>query len=238
MPLENFIEEKKLDFTHQLIYVQYFDHFSNENIRLTIEEIKQKLNQPIILQSFGKLIEENERYLVIQNLFPLKIDFIVKSCVLSQKKYVEIEDTNNNILQQRDYIERELQKYGFTTVLKDYKEVNELYQNNRRGPIGLLRVTYEGLIRGLVTKLDGTSNSVNSNLLYLEKKGILKETSVNYPEPKLELNFSIKLYGLLSHYGSHPNEADEDIISTLFLEATIWIYFILKRFELQFNSSL
>ncbi|MHA1279589.1 MAG: hypothetical protein ACTSQI_14250 [Candidatus Helarchaeota archaeon] len=74
----------------KFIYVEYLDHWENKNIRLTDVEIRKKLEHPIILKSFGTIRYEDDRYLVVDNFSPPKVDFILKSAIVSQKFFREI----------------------------------------------------------------------------------------------------------------------------------------------------
>ncbi|MHA1277060.1 MAG: hypothetical protein ACTSQ8_07735 [Candidatus Helarchaeota archaeon] len=73
----------------KFIYVEYLDHWENKNIRLTDAEIRKKLEYPIVLNSFGIIRYEDDRYLVIENFSPQKVHFILKSAIISQKIFVE-----------------------------------------------------------------------------------------------------------------------------------------------------
>jgi len=207
------------------------EQWSEELIKRTFQKAYERYTSHSISTAKKKIVEFQ-----LNNLVKM-IQRTMNVTIQGDGSLMPITPAHSNIPQQKDYIERKLQEYGFTTILNDYKEANETYQNNRRGPIGQLRVAYEGLIKELVIRLQGTPNNVNNNLSSLVNNGILKATPLNHPDPNLEFNFSHKLYGLLSHYGNHPNDADEDIIFSLFLEATTWIYLLLKRYETKLNSS-
>ncbi|NVM28845.1 MAG: hypothetical protein HWN65_08375 [Candidatus Helarchaeota archaeon] len=69
--------------------VTYLDNFESRK-QLTVEQIEERLENPVVLKSFGEVIMENERYLVVRHLQPPKFDFILKSCVISRETYSKV----------------------------------------------------------------------------------------------------------------------------------------------------
>jgi len=80
----------------KLIYIEYLDHWYNDNIQLTDAELKRKLEAPIILKCFGKIRYENDTYLVLENFLPPKIVFIFKSAIILRKTFIEIDESRGN----------------------------------------------------------------------------------------------------------------------------------------------
>ncbi|MHA1342153.1 MAG: hypothetical protein ACTSRC_20420 [Candidatus Helarchaeota archaeon] len=72
------------------IYVEYLNHWETNYIRLTEAEIRKKLEAPLVLKSFGTVRYEDKRYLVIENFYHKKMDFILKSAIISRKIFIEI----------------------------------------------------------------------------------------------------------------------------------------------------
>ena len=81
-------DQKSLE-NDKLVYVRYADHFFNGS-RLTIDEIIGKTKNGIILKSFGTILYENEKYLVLENVHEQRIDFILRSAIISQEIYSKV----------------------------------------------------------------------------------------------------------------------------------------------------
>jgi hypothetical protein len=141
-------------------------------------------------------------------------------------------DMGTHLALQKAYIETELQKRGFTAELYDFTGSFDSFDTNSRSTIGQLRPVYESLIKKLVIQIGGSpTNNTSNNLRELEINGILQETPTNTQDQHLELNFSYKIYGLLSYYGVHPGPIADELIFTIFIETISWIYLLLKRSE-------
>lgn len=90
--------QKKLEVKSELTFVEYIDHFENGNLTLSKKEIKEKVENPITLKSFGHIVHENERFLVIENFYPRKIDFIFKPAIISQESYSKVEKKKEKVI--------------------------------------------------------------------------------------------------------------------------------------------
>lgn len=74
--------------TRELTFVVYIDHWENGNLRLNIEEIKKKIENPITLKTLGEVIFESEKFLVVENFYPKKLDFIFKKAIILRKSFI------------------------------------------------------------------------------------------------------------------------------------------------------
>jgi len=72
-----------------------------------------------------------------------------------------------------------LTEFNFTTVVKDFNEAIEIYDENRRAPIPLIRNVLEGTIKGIIRKVGKKLKAMRKNLETLERYKILKPTPKN-----------------------------------------------------------
>lgn len=136
------------------------------------------------------------------------------------------------IAEQKSYIESMLKSYDLKTVLSDFKKILTTYQNTRKVNVTDIRRLYGEFIEGLVQRIGYTPSNIKNNLKFLESQDILKETPSDRGDPHLEVSFSYALYGLLAHYDLFPHLVTDEISFSLFMEAIHWIYFLLRRYEL------
>ncbi len=123
---------------------------------------------------------------------------------------------------------------NYDGLLRDFNEALELYKPERKAPIAMMRIVYEGLITNLIKEFNEKPINMKRNLEILEIHEILRETPGNRGDKHLDLTYSYNLYSRLSYYGSHPNPNGQDIYRQLFFETIGWMEILLKRFDLTY----
>jgi len=141
-----------------------------------------------------------------------------------------------DLAQQKTYIKRKLSDYGLENIELDYERFIRSCERDNQPSLETLRNVLQGVINFIISKIGGKIESTMKETLKHLEKDILK-TTAKIPPPKpnresdhKELLYSNDLWGLLSHYGSHPNPAD-DIQFSLFISTLSWIYLLLRRYE-------
>jgi tetratricopeptide (TPR) repeat protein len=222
------------------LFRKILDHISKKELRDSYQENFKEL--PEILAQINEIIEKGEIYPDIGEIINLKEigrkvckkgkelfeDFNNQECKEQQKvlesKYLEI------LKKQFNEIQHILTEFNFTTVVKDFNEAIEIYDEDRRAPIPLIRNVLEGTIKGILRKIGKKPKSMRKNLENLENRKILKSTPENKQDPHIEVSTLYKIYGMLSNYGSHSTPRYPDITPNLFINTISWIHSILKRF--------
>ena len=139
---------------------------------------------------------------------------------------------------QKIYIQTKLREYGLDPIEVDFERFMKSCERDNQPALETLRKVYEGIARFLINKVkeQWVKNPMKQNFIHLEGKSILTATAEpSLPDTKKagahkEVAYSEDLWGLLSHYGSHPNPTDE-LKFTLFISTLSWIYLLLKRYE-------
>jgi len=129
-----------------------------------------------------------------------------------------------------NFIRNKLKYQKYNELLRDFNEVLELFQKERKSPIGLIRVVLKGVVKNIVHDLKGIDKNMRQSLEFLEKKSILNLTPGNR-EKHLEVNSLYNIFSLLSHYASHPNPFDNEMCSNLCIQAISWINLLLSRLD-------
>ena len=73
-------------------YFKYYDNYRNPNVCMTDRELLQNLEKPFILESFGVYKYENTTYIVIENMNPQELRFILKNCIIEHAIYQKKEE--------------------------------------------------------------------------------------------------------------------------------------------------
>lgn len=129
-----------------------------------------------------------------------------------------------------DIILEKLEDLGFTTSHSNYTGALTTFSNSPKGSLGLLRATVEGLTDEILAAQTVTPVvSYKDRVVQLRALGVLEQL----PHDS-EVNYTYDLYGLLSHYGSHPELVDDDIAEQIFTSGSVLILFLLKRYQLKF----
>jgi len=118
------------DIPKKLIFLEYKDHWENENLTLTKEELKRKMEHPITLKSFGRIIDENEEYLVVENFLPRKNHFIFKPAIKVQELYFSNEAVSE-MKEQFELQEKELKSKVMSLNLRLGRASSQLQLFNR-----------------------------------------------------------------------------------------------------------
>lgn len=74
-----------------LHYFKYYDHYKNGNTMMTSAELQKNLQAPVILESFGPIKCQDTTYIVVENLTPKELHFIVRSSVIMHEVYQKVE---------------------------------------------------------------------------------------------------------------------------------------------------
>lgn len=172
------------------------------------------------------------------NLLRMSIDFLNSSIHNRIREHYDTEHIPeysylDDLQIKISYIKDKLEKKNFKNCLRVFNEALELYGEGRIASIALLRVVFECVVNEITRNFEGRKYGLHKNLQILENTKIIMKTLGN-PYDKhdkhLEKNFSHKLYGLLSYYGSHDNPYEPEITNLLFYLTIYWIYLILRRY--------
>jgi hypothetical protein len=91
----------------------------------------------------------------------------------------------------------------------------------------VLRSTFEALIDEILESKRATlKTNQKDKLAQLKGIGILKEI-----EKDNEFEYSYRIFGLLSHYGSHSDLITEEVANFLFTSTLAFIWFLINRSE-------
>ena len=174
---------------------------------------------------------------VYLNLLRMSIDFLNSSVHNRIREHYDTEHIPeysylDDLQMKIIYIKDKLEKNYFKNCLRVFNEALEVYGEKRIASIVLLRRVFECIVNEITRKNEGRKYSLHKNLQILENKKIIMKTLGNPRDTHLEKNFSHKLYGLLSYYGSHDNPYEPEIANLLFYLTIYWIYLILRRYSL------
>ena len=140
---------------------------------------------------------------------------------------IPIFNENLQISEKETFIEKKLEEFGFDKTLTNYKSALKTYPIDYKGSISLFRSTFESLVDDII---ESTGETLKSNqkdkLAQLKKLGILKEV-----EKDNEVEYSYKIFGLLSHYGPHKELITEEVANFLFTSTLAFIWFLINRYE-------
>ena len=140
---------------------------------------------------------------------------------------IPIFDENLQISEKETFIEKKLEEFGFDKTLTNYKSALKTYPIDYKGSISLFRSTFESLVDDIITSKEEILKSKQKDkLAQLKKLGILKEI-----ERDNEFEYSYKVFGLLSHYGSHSDLITEEVANFLFTSTLTFIWFLINRYE-------
>jgi len=148
----------------------------------------------------------------------------------SDGNIIPIAEPLHEVAVKKLYLETKLEEIGFTYTLGRLKIAISLYGSNYKTSISVLRESMESLTNDII---DAKGDTRDSNIAENRKK--LLTHDILYPciyrHHDREIDFLDSLYGLLSHYGSHPNEIDPEVASFLFISSINTMAFLVKRFE-------
>ena len=141
---------------------------------------------------------------------------------------IPIFDSSLQISEKQTFIEKKLAEFRFNTTLTNYKEAVKAYNETRKGSIGLLRATFESLVDDIIEESTGEplNGDQRAKLGQLKKLGILKEIKKDN-----EVEYSYKIFGLLSHYGPHKELITEEVANFLFTSTIAFLWFLINRYE-------
>lgn len=140
---------------------------------------------------------------------------------------IPIFDENLQIIEKEAFIEKKLKELGFKKTLTNYKSALKTYPIDYKGSISLLRSTFESLVSEILeSKGEIVTHNQKDNLIQLKKFGILKKI-----ENDNEVEYSYKIFGLLSHYGPHEELITEEVANFLFTSTLAFIWFLINRYE-------
>lgn len=154
-------------------------------------------------------------------------------------------DENGNILPLFPLLENEpnlilakLRNLEFDQGYQNYKDAFDTYRNSPKGSLGLLRASFEGILNEILTAkgIEITSN-VKDNLAKLIDIGIIENLSAiecsncHYKKLDHEFNHSYNLYGLLSHYGSHPRLVTDELANFIFTTTSALIWYLINKID-------
>lgn len=134
-------------------------------------------------------------------------------------------------------IPKKLRDMGFDNESADYEKAYKGYQNNDKGSISTIRTVIEGVSKSIVQSKGITVYDQMATFIQLEKLGILKEidkkqcSKCGFRKKDLELLNAYNIYSLLSHYGNHTGELTNELAEYLFISASSFIWFLIKRYE-------
>jgi len=140
---------------------------------------------------------------------------------------IPIFDSSLQISEKQTFIEKKSAEFRFNTTLTNYKEAVKAYNTFPKGSISVLRSTFESLVDDII---ESTGEQLNGDqwakLEQLKKLGILKEIKKDN-----EVEYSYKIFGLLSHYGAHKELITEEVANFLFTSTIAFIWFLINRYE-------
>jgi len=140
---------------------------------------------------------------------------------------IPILEPNLKILEKETYIERKLKDFGFDKTLANYKSAIKTYKTDYKGSISLLRSTFESLVDEIIeSKGEPLKGNRKDKIVQLTNWEILKKI-----ERDNEVEHSYRIFGLLSHYGSHTEPITEEEANFLFISTLAFIWFLINRYE-------
>jgi len=140
---------------------------------------------------------------------------------------IPIFDENLQISKKETFIEKKLEEFGFNKTLTNYKSALKIYPIDYKGSISLFRSTFESLVSEILeSKGEIVTHNQKDNLIRLKKWGIFKKI-----ENDNEVEYSYKIFGLLSHYGPHEELITEEVANFLFTSTLAFIWFLINRYE-------
>ena len=140
---------------------------------------------------------------------------------------IPILDENLQTTEKETYIEKKLEEFGFDKTLANYKSALKTYKTDYKGSISLLRSTFESLVDEIiVSKGEPLKGTRKDRLVQLTNWEIFKKI-----EKDNEVEHSYRIFGLLSHYGSHTELIAEEEANFLFTSTMAFIWFLINRYE-------
>ena len=149
-------------------------------------------------------------------------------CRMDEKwKIISIFDSSLQISEKQTFIEKKLAEFRFNTTLTNYNEAVKAYNTFPKGSISVLRSTFESLVDDIIESAGEPLNGdLRAKLGQLKKLGILKEIKKDN-----EVEYSYKIFGLLSHYGAHKELITEEVANFLFTSTIAFLWFLINRYE-------
>ena len=149
-------------------------------------------------------------------------------CRMDEKGNISpILDENLQILEKETFIEKKLEEFEFAKTLANYKSAIKIYKTDYKGAISLLRSTFESLVDEIIESEGETlKNNQKDKIAQLTNWEILKKIDRDN-----EVEHSYRIFGLLSHYGSHTELITEEEANFLFISTLAFIWFLIKRYE-------
>jgi len=149
-------------------------------------------------------------------------------CRMDKKlNIIPIFNENLQISEKETFIEKKLEEFGFNKTLTNYKSAIKTYKTDYKGSISLLRSTFESLVDEIIeSKGEPLRGTRKDKLVQLTNWGILKKIKKDN-----EVEHSYRIFGLLSHYGSHTELIVEEEANFLFTSTIAFIWFLINRYE-------
>ena len=216
---------------HTDMYESDLDRETSPSEKTALYIIEKAGNQDILIETVldiakkekigGK--EDTEIYHELNSLMERTMQ-----CRMDEKwKIIPIFDENLQIIEKEAFIEKKLKELGFKKTLTNYKSALKTYPIDYKGSISLLRSTFESLVSEILeSKGEIVTHNQKDNLIQLKKFGILKKI-----ENDNEVEYSYKVFSLLSYYGSHTEPITEEEANFLFISTLAFIWFLINRYE-------
>jgi hypothetical protein len=135
------------------------------------------------------------------------------------------ESIKPNLFENEYFLYTEMQKREFTLTNQQFDKALDIYRKNPAGSYPLIKLSLESLTQEILKSKGKTPpDSFDASIKQMGEFGILKNDE--------EIKSIEALYGMLRHYGSHPEVVTEEISSFLYLWTINSFTFILKRYEL------
>lgn len=199
-----------------------------QNLFKNLPENKEK---DLIKQVYQKILNEDEKKRLkrlVEGLMFYTID--------DEGNLVPIGEPKEEFVEKLTYIERKLDELGFNYTLQRFKKAIEIYRSDPKSSLGVMRDCLESLIKEILKSKGEKDGSVKENIEKLVVLGVLKEC--RYRSHNWEVDHLYSLYGLLSHYGSHPKEDITEETPRFLLTSTISaMWLLLSRFIKQQNTN-
>ena len=199
-----------------------------QNLFTNIPENKEK---DLIKHVYLKISDEEEKEelkRLVEGLMFYTID--------DEGNLIPIGEPKEEFAEKLTFIEQKLSELGFNYTLQRFKKAIEIYRSDSKSSLGAMRDCLESLIKEILKSKGEKEGSVKENIEKLVVLGILKEC--RYRNHNWEVDYLYSLYGLLSHYGSHPKEDITEETPRFLLTSTIsstWL--LLSRFINQQNAN-
>lgn len=165
----------------------------------------------------------NEIYVELNSL----MERTMQCRIGAEGNIIRIFDENLQTSEKETFIEKKLEEFEFAKTLANYKSAIKIYKTDYKGAISLLRSTFESLVDEIIeSNGEPLKGNRKAKIVQLTNWEILKKI-----ERDNEVEHSYRIFGLLSHYGSHTEPITEEEANFLFISTLAFIWFLIKRYE-------